>query len=69
MIQTRFHNLYICEVKFSKDPMGMKIIEEMKKKIKNLKVPKLFSIRPVLIHVNEVEERVLDERYFDKGID
>lgn len=47
----------------------MKIIEEMKKKIKNLKVPKLFSIRPVLIHVNEVEERVLDERYFDKGID
>ena len=69
MIQTRFHNLYICEVKFSKDPMGVKVIEEMKRKIKRLKVPKHFSIRPVLIHVNGVEDSVLDERFFDKVID
>lgn len=32
-------------------------------------VPRNCSIRPVLIHVNGVEERVLDERYFDKVID
>ncbi len=69
MIQTRFHNLYVCEIKFSKDPVGMKIIEEMEKKIKCLKAPKRFSIRPVLIHVNGVEDAVLDERYFDKVID
>lgn len=37
----------------------------MEKKIKNLKIPRNCSIRPVLIHVNGVEERVLDERYFD----
>jgi hypothetical protein len=69
MIQTRFHNLYVCEVKFSKDSVGNKIIEEMEKKRKNLKIPRNCSIRPVLIHVNGVEERVVDERYFDKIVD
>jgi len=69
MIQTRFHNLYICEIKFSKDPVGMKVIEEMEEKIKRLKVPKRFSIRPILVHVNGVEDSVLDQGYFDKVID
>ena len=69
MIQTRFHNLYICEIKFSKSPIGKKIIEEMESKRKNLKIPRYCSIRPILIHVNGIEERVLDERYFDKIID
>lgn len=69
MIQTRFHNLYLCEIKFSKKPIGFKIIEEMDKKITNLKCPRSFSIRPVLIHVNGVDESVLDERCFDKIID
>lgn len=69
MIQTRFLNLYVCEIKFSKSPVGNKIIEEMEKKRKSLKIPRNCSIRPVLIHVNGVEERVLDERYFDKVID
>jgi hypothetical protein len=69
MIQTRFHNLYLCEIKFSKDAVKNKIIDEMEKKRVNLKVPRNFSIRPVLIHVNGVEERVIDERYFDKIVD
>ncbi len=69
MIQTRFHTLYLCEIKFKKDPIGKKIIEEMEKKRANLKVPRNCSIRPVLIHVNGVEESVLDERYFDKIVD
>jgi len=69
MIQTRFHNLYLCEIKFSKDSVGNKIIEEMEKKRKNLKIPRNCSIRPVLIHVNGVEERVVDEGYFDKIVD
>jgi len=69
MIQTRFHNLYICEIKFSKCPIGMKIIEEMEKKRRSLKIPRFCSIRPILVHVNGVEENVLDERYFDKIVD
>jgi len=69
MIQTRFHNLYVCEIKFSKNRIGKKIIEDMEEKRKRLKVPRYFSIRPVLIHVNGVEDAVLDEGYFDKVID
>jgi len=69
MIQTRFHTLYICEVKFSQDRVNGKIIEEMERKIKSLNVPKRFSIRPVLIQVNGTENSVVDEGYFDKIID
>ncbi len=69
MIQTRFQNLYICEIKFSKNLIGIKVIEEMEEKIKRLKVPKRFSIRPILVHVNGVEDAVLDQGYFDKIID
>ncbi len=69
MVQTRFHTLYVCEIKFSRNPIGRKIIEEMEEKRKRLKIPKYCSIRPVLIHVNGVEESVLDEGYFDKVID
>ncbi|MGL4540090.1 MAG: AAA family ATPase [Candidatus Rhabdochlamydia sp.] len=69
MIQTRFHSLYVCEIKFLKNPVSKKIIAEMETKRKRLKVPKHFSIRPVLIHVNGVEDSVLEEGYFDKIID
>ncbi|NGX62166.1 MAG: hypothetical protein K940chlam9_01660 [Chlamydiae bacterium] len=69
MIQTRFQNLYLCEVKFSKKPIGKNIIKAMEEKKKHLKVPKFCSIRPVLIHVNGVEESVVDTGYFDNVID
>lgn len=69
MVQTRFNTLYVCEVKFAKNPIGQRIVEEMEEKIKRMKVPKRFSIRPVLIHVNGVEDSVLDKGYFDKIID
>jgi hypothetical protein len=69
MIQTRFNNLYVCEVKFSKNSIGPKVIKEMEEKRKRLKVPRFCSVRPILIHVNGVEESILDESYFDKIID
>lgn len=69
LIQTRFQNLYLCEVKFSRNPIGQKIINEMEEKRKRLKIPKFCSVRPVLIHVNGVEESVFDEGYFDKIVD
>jgi len=62
-------NLYLCEIKFSKNPIGKKIIEEMEEKRKRLKIPRHFSTRPILIHVNGVEESVVDAAYFDKIID
>jgi hypothetical protein len=61
--------LYLCEVKFKKDKIEKKILEEMEGKRKRLTIPRNFSIRPVLIHVNGVDESVLDAGYFDKIID
>lgn len=43
-------------------------VEEMEEKRKSLKVPRHFSIRPILIHENGLEDAVLDEGYFDKLI-
>jgi hypothetical protein len=69
MIQMRFQNLYLCEVKFSKNRIDKKVIKEMEEKRKRLKLPRQFSIRPVLIHVNGIEDSLLDEGYFAKIID
>jgi uncharacterized protein len=69
LIQTKFNTLYICEIKFSTKEISSNIINEVQNKIALLKYPKGFSCRPVLIHVNEINEKVLNEDYFAKIID
>jgi len=69
LIQTRYQNLFVCEIKFSKNQLGMDIINEVDEKIKRLSLPRGFSCFPVLIHVNGVSDAVLDEGYFTKIID
>ncbi len=69
LIQTSYQCLYVCEVKFSKHPITAGVIEEVKTKIKNLTTPKSFSIKPVLIHVNGVNDHVSDSTFFAKIID
>lgn len=69
MIQTRFNTLYLCEIKFRKSPIGSDIISELQDKQRRLVIPKQFTIRPVLIHVNGVTDDVVDARYFDEIID
>jgi hypothetical protein len=69
MIQTRFNTLYICEIKFSKHPVSANVIEEVKSKINNLVIPRNFSYRPILIHVNGVDEEILSQEYFANIID
>ncbi|MDD9336774.1 MAG: ATPase, partial [Wolbachia sp.] len=64
-----FNTLYICEIKFSKDKIGHSIIQEVQKKIDTLSRPKGFSCRPVLIHVNDVSDDVIDSDYFSHIID
>jgi len=41
----------------------------MQNKIERLQVPKRFSCRPVLIHVNGIHESVTDSGYFSDIID
>jgi uncharacterized protein len=69
LIQTKFNTLYICEIKFSKNPVNSSVINEVQKKIDILSYPKGYSCRPVLIHVNGVTEDIIDSDYFASIID
>lgn len=69
MIQTKFGTCYLCEIKFSAQEITKSVIDEVKQKIKSLALPKNISIRPVLIHVNGVDESVLESDFFSSIID
>jgi len=69
LIQTKFNTLYICEIKFSKEPIGLSVVKEVKEKMKHLAKSKNFSLRPVLIHVNGVTDAVAENDFFAKIID
>lgn len=69
LIQTRFNTLFLCEIKFSKDPIKATVISEMKERIKALAVPRGYACMPVLIHMNGVMESVIEADYFFKCID
>jgi AAA+ ATPase superfamily predicted ATPase len=69
LIQTKYNNLFICEIKLSSSPVRKNIIAEVEEKISKLQKPKGFSYRPVLIHVNGVNEEVCEQNYFSNIID
>jgi len=69
LIQTKYKNIYICEVKFSKNPVPASVIEDVQKKINNLQIPKSSAVLPVLIHINGITDGVVEGDYFYKIID
>lgn len=69
MIQTKFRTCYLCEIKFSEHDVTGSIIEEVKQKIQALALPRNFSVRPVLIHVNGVDKHVQESDFFSSIID
>lgn len=69
LIQTKSHLLYSCEIKFSRQPISMDIIQQVQHKMKNLQKPKSMSCLPVLIHVNDVNDQVLESNFFYRVID
>jgi len=69
LIQTRFDTLYVCEIKFSKHPIKIEIIDEVQEKMRRLKAPRHVSRRAVLIHVNGVHDDIVDSRFFSNLID
>ncbi|MBI2791815.1 MAG: hypothetical protein HYX61_07645 [Gammaproteobacteria bacterium] len=68
MIQTRNNVLYVCEIKFSREEIKKGILSEMKDKIERLSIPRGMSYCPVLIHVNGVNDSIIDSNYFTKII-
>ncbi len=69
MIETKFQTLHLCEVKFSREKIGIDVIYQVQEKIKRLQFSKNFSIWPVLIHVNGVTESVRDSGFFSRILD
>lgn len=69
MIQTKFSTCYVCEIKFNSNKLSIAVIEEMKQKIRSLSLPKAISVRPILIHVNGVDEEVEESGFFSSIID
>ncbi|MGH8295082.1 MAG: AAA family ATPase [Steroidobacteraceae bacterium] len=68
-VQTRFNTVYACEIKFSKSPVKPSITDEVEQKLARLKLPRQFSVRPVLIHVNGAHREVIDGRFFSRVVD
>lgn len=69
LIQTKFNTLYVCEIKFRKNKIDKDVIEECQRKIDALKVGAGYSYRPVLIHVNGVQDSVIESEFFAAIID
>jgi uncharacterized protein len=68
-IQTRFNIVYACEIKLSKSAVKPSVIDEVKNKLAALMLPRQFSLRPVLIHVNGVHPDVSRSQFFARIID
>ena len=64
LIQTRFKTIFLCEIKYSQNPITKSVIQEMEEKIKRLAVSKNQAVLPVLIHFNEISDDVLQSEYF-----
>lgn len=69
LIIDKFNTVWLCEVKFSKNPISQSVIADIQRKITHLNIGKNYSIRPILIHVNGVTDELLGERFFANIID
>ncbi len=69
LIQTRFKNLYLCEIKFSHNHISSEAVKEMEDKLKTLKTPKGYACLPVLIHINGATKAVEESGLFSKIVD
>lgn len=69
LIQTKFKTLYVVEIKFHQQLIGVEIIDEVQQKIDRISVPSGYSFRPVLVHVNGVTDDLSSTDYFSAIVD
>lgn len=69
LVQTRYGNLFTCEIKFSRHPLTPNVIEEMKSKLKSFQIPRGHAKLPVLIHVNGISPEIEESGFFSRIID
>ena len=56
--------MFVCEIKFSQNPITLDIIDKTKEKIARLSLPRGYAVVPVLIHNSKVTTGVIDADYF-----
>lgn len=69
LVQTTTKTLFVCEFKFKLTELKMEIISEIEEKVKALKVPRGYSVVPVLFHISGVSCNVVESEYFYRIID
>ena len=69
LIQTEQEVFYLFEIKFSRKKVTSQIIQEVKEKVKKLSLNQSASVRPILLHVNGVNDAVAKSGYFNHIID
>ena len=69
MIQTDRGILYICEIKFLRTPVDTSVIPQVQQKLDNLKMPRNYSYKTVLICANGVSGPLAEADFFDAIID
>jgi hypothetical protein len=67
LIETKF-TFYVCEIKFRK-MISKNLINEVQEKIERLKLPKSYTVRPVLIYSGVLASGIEDDGYFDNILD
>lgn len=65
LIMRRDNIWVIVEYKYTKEPVGNQIIEEVSKKIDRLSVPEHVSVEKILISASGVTKAVAESGYFD----
>lgn len=68
LIQAKQGVLYLCEIKFSRSTIDSKIISDVKEKLNRMSLPNNISVVPVLIHIGNVSDEVIDSQFFGKII-
>lgn len=69
LIQTKYNMLYVCEIKFSINTIGVGVVEEVKQKIARLSLPRGVATVPVLVHFGNVADALIESEYFPTIID
>lgn len=64
LIEDKFRTLIVIEVKFSIAPVQLAVVDEVKQKLEKLRGLENVSYRPVLIHVNGVDDSVVNSGFF-----
>lgn len=69
LIQTKHNTLYVCEIKFSRQILGVDLTQQVREKINRMSLPRHFAVLPVLICAGDVSDAVKEEGYFCQIID